>query len=137
MKNLFDIKIEVPWQIKALCCSLAFFVGGSMLWPIYVRFDAHFVRKFEEEGGQPRLTLTSADNDTWLLNYETQKLATLTMESPHAGTYDFKIIRSQDPRLEVGTTFTIQKPSPVNRLFCQNCEQITHSRLPLLWRVGD
>ncbi|MDR7308233.1 hypothetical protein [Rhodoferax saidenbachensis] len=135
-KFLDVFKTEVPGIFEALYYGVVVVAGAALIWGIYARYDAHFIRGFEERAGQPRLTITSADDATWLLNFDNQKLATLAMESPHSGIYDFKVVSSQDPSLEVGAAFKFQKPSITNDLICQNCEQATRSRLPLLWRVA-
>lgn len=126
---------KVPGDFEALYYGVVVVFGAVLLWGVYGRYDAHFIHGFEERAGQPRLTITSADDDTWLLNFGTDKLATLAMKSPESGTYDFKIVSSQDPNLEVGATFKFQRPSITNDLICQDCERATRHRLPLLWRV--
>lgn len=139
-ENIWDfLTIDVSGEfqkLKYVYCACVVLIGAILLWELYGKHDARFVHGFEEQGGNPRLTIASTDDSTWLLNFDAGNLATLELKSPEGGIYDFKIINSRDSRLEVGTTFRFLKTSITSDLICLDCERVTRSRLPLLWRVS-
>lgn len=140
MEKIWDVlTTEVPegtLKLRYLYGACIAVLGAIIYWGLYGKYDAHFVHGFEGQEGHPRLTITSADDSTWFLNSDGGNIATLEMKSPQVGTYDFKIVNSRDPRLEVGITFSLLKTSITNDLICLDCERMTRSRLPMLWRVS-